>query len=113
MSDEKDFSAGLIGQPIPDVVEQLSHAGHYGASLTVGIEWDAVVIRVGIQTLAHACTYSDWANRWNEDADDYIREFAITDAKQFADSRRQGGKKTGNRPQQEKHLARARKIRRK
>jgi hypothetical protein len=27
------------------------------------------------------------------------------------DGRRKGGKKTGNRPQQEKHLARARKVR--
>lgn len=29
------------------------------------------------------------------------------------DARRKGGKKTGNRPQQEKHLARARKVRQK
>lgn len=57
---------------------------HYGRALGVGLEKDALVIRVGIQTLAHACTYADWANQWSEDADDYIREFAITDVKQFA-----------------------------
>lgn len=59
-------------------------ARDYGAPLDVTIELDALVIRIGIETLAHAVTYSDWANRWNDEADDYIREFAITDAREFA-----------------------------
>jgi hypothetical protein len=57
---------------------------HYDAPLTVAIERDALVIRIGIQTLAHAVTYSDWANKWNDDANDYIRTFAIEDVRQFA-----------------------------
>lgn len=57
---------------------------NYDARLDVTIEDSALVIRIGIQTLAHAVTYSDWANRWNEEANDYIREFAIEDAHQFA-----------------------------
>lgn len=57
----------------------------------------------------------------SERIDDYMarkqldRQTAIDNLLAFAldvlDARRQGGKKTGNRPQQEKHLARARKIR--
>jgi hypothetical protein len=56
----------------------------YDKPLDVAIENDALVIRIGIGTLAHAVTYSDWANPWNEKEDDYIREFAIEDAHQFA-----------------------------
>lgn len=58
----------------------------YSKSLEVKIERDAVVIRIGIQTLAHAVTYADWANNWkeSEDGGDYIRTFAITDVRQFA-----------------------------
>jgi hypothetical protein len=58
---------------------------HYGASLTVAIEDSALVIRIGVQTLAHAVSYAEWANPWDEEAQDYIRTFAITDAVQFAE----------------------------
>jgi hypothetical protein len=57
----------------------------------------------------------------SERIDDYMqrkgkdRQTAIDDLLKFAldtlDGRRKGGSKTGNRPQQEKHLARARKVR--
>lgn len=57
---------------------------HYGKPLEVKIERDALVIRIGVQTLAHAVTYSDWANPYDEATDDYVRNFAITDALQFA-----------------------------
>ena len=57
---------------------------NYSEPLKVTIEDSALVIRIGIQTLAHAVTYSDWANRWSDEANDYIREFAIEDAHQFA-----------------------------
>lgn len=59
-------------------------AQHYGRGLEVKIERGALVIRIGAQTLAHACSYSDWANPFDEAKDDYIRTFAITDAAQFA-----------------------------
>jgi hypothetical protein len=59
----------------------------------------------------------------SERIDDYMqrkgkdRQTAIDDLLTFAldtiDGRRKGGTKTGNRPQQEKHLARARKVRQK
>lgn len=42
-------------------------------------------------------------------AHDYLVEFALD----VIDARRKGGTKVGNRPQQEKHLERARKIRQK
>lgn len=59
-------------------------SNHYGRPLEVKMERGALVIRIGAQTLAHAVVYSDWANPFNEEADDYIRSFAITDAPQFA-----------------------------
>ena len=57
---------------------------HYGKELSFAIERGAVVIRIGVQTLANAVSYSDWANLYSEEADDYIRTFAIEDEHQFA-----------------------------
>lgn len=57
---------------------------HYGRPLEVKIERGALVIRVGLETLAHAVTYADWANPFDEQADEYIRTFAITDVAGFA-----------------------------
>jgi hypothetical protein len=68
----------MSSQPTP----RLCH--HYGSPLEVKIEDGALVIRIGIQTLAHAVTYSDWANPYDEASGDYLRSFAITDAPQFA-----------------------------
>lgn len=57
---------------------------HYGKSLEAHVEKDALVIRIGVQTLAHAVSYSDWANPWRDDAQEYMRTFAITNAREFA-----------------------------
>lgn len=57
---------------------------HYGKPLQVEIEKGALVIRIGVQTLAHAVTYADWANPHDEATGDYVRSFAIVDAAQFA-----------------------------
>lgn len=57
---------------------------HYGKPLEVQIEKGALVIRIGVQTLAHAVTYADWANPHDEATGDYVRSFAIVDAAQFA-----------------------------
>lgn len=59
-------------------------AQHYGASLDVKVERGALVVRIGVQTLAHAVTYADWANPYDGATGDYVRSFAITDAPQFA-----------------------------
>jgi uncharacterized pyridoxal phosphate-containing UPF0001 family protein len=66
----------------PNNTEKLSR--HYSAPLEAKIEKGALVVRIGIQTLAHAVTYSDWANPYEEATGDYIRTFAIVDAPQFA-----------------------------
>lgn len=58
---------------------------HYGAPLSVAVENDCLVIRIGAQTLAHAASYSDWAHDYEDEAGDYFRTFAITDASTFAD----------------------------
>jgi len=63
---------------------KLKRGRDYDASLAVTIERGALVIRIGIQTLAGAVVYSDWANPYDEDAGDYLRAFAIEDARQFA-----------------------------
>lgn len=56
---------------------------HYGKPLEVRIERAALVIRIGQQTLAYAVRYSDWANPWSDEANDYVRTFAITDLPEF------------------------------
>ncbi len=62
---------------------------HYGRPLTVTVENGQLVIAIGVRTLAHAVSYSDWANPWSDEHHDYIRTFAITDADAFAkDARR-------------------------
>lgn len=57
---------------------------HYGRPLQVHVENGELVIAIGIQTLAHAASYADWANPYDEAKDDYLRTFAITDAQEFA-----------------------------
>ena len=51
---------------------------HYGHPLSVTVENRALTIRIGAQTLAHAVSYADWANPWNEEKQDHIRTFAIS-----------------------------------
>ncbi len=52
--------------------------------LNVSIVDGELRISIGIHTLAHAVTYSDWANPYDEEKHDYLRTFAIVDAAQFA-----------------------------
>ena len=57
---------------------------HYGRPLSVKVANGKLVIEIGVDVLAHAVTYSEWANKWEDAAGDYFREFAITDAVEFA-----------------------------
>lgn len=57
---------------------------YYGRPLTVTVKNGQLVIAIGVQTLAWATAYADWANPFNEARDDYIRTFAIEDPEQFA-----------------------------
>jgi hypothetical protein len=66
-------------------LKQFRTGNHYRAPLSVGLEGDALVIRIGTQTLAHAVTYSEWAHNYENKAADYFRTFCITDAVMFAD----------------------------
>lgn len=56
----------------------------YGKPLSVRVENGRLVIEIGVNTLAHAVAYAEWANPWNDEAHEYIRTFAITDAEEFA-----------------------------
>ena len=52
--------------------------------LSVTVKDGELRISIGVNTLAHAVTYADWANPYEEQAGDYIRTFAIADAETFA-----------------------------
>lgn len=57
---------------------------HYGCPLQVKVEKGALVVRIGAEVLAHACTYAQWANQWSAEHDNYIRTFAIVDPLKLA-----------------------------
>ena len=59
-------------------------AHFYGAPLDVTVDGGALVVRIGVQTLAHAASYADWANPYEAESGDYVRTFAITNAEGFA-----------------------------
>lgn len=52
--------------------------------LTVEVKDGVLVITVGVGVLAHAVVYADWANPYDDNEQDYIRTFAITDVDTFA-----------------------------
>lgn len=72
------------GASRPTEGEQGRLGNYYGRRLTASIEDGQVLVAIGVQTLAHAVAYADWANPFDEASDDYIRTFAIADAGQFA-----------------------------
>lgn len=57
---------------------------HYDRPLSVTVKNGELRIGIGVHVLAHAASYADWANPFDEERDDYIRTFAITDAVEFA-----------------------------
>ena len=66
------------------------NGNHWGSPLAVAVEDGRLVVSIGIQTLAHATLYADWANRWRDIEDDeiaggdYRRDFVIVDALELA-----------------------------
>lgn len=59
-------------------------AHHYDTPLSVSVVDGELRIVIGINVLAHAVSYADWANPYDEERQDYIRTFAIGDAATFA-----------------------------
>jgi hypothetical protein len=57
---------------------------HWGQPLSVEVKNGRLVISIGTDVLAHAVRYSDWANPYDENANDYIRTFEVTNTEQFA-----------------------------
>lgn len=57
---------------------------YYVKPLSVKVEDGRLIIEIGTATLAHAVSYSDWANPYDDQRSDYIRTFAITDHEEFA-----------------------------
>jgi hypothetical protein len=69
----------------PTAMETPAGSGHYyGKPLGVRVENGRLVIEIGIDVLAYAAAFSDWANPFDERCDDYIRSFAIANPEQFA-----------------------------
>lgn len=62
----------------------MAQGHHYGNPLAATVKGGRLLIDIGVQTLAHAASYADWSNPFDEALDDYIRRFAITDVHQFA-----------------------------
>lgn len=58
---------------------------HYGKPLAVKVTSGKLVIDIGIHVLAHATAYADWANPFDEEHDDYLRDFAIIDPQELAE----------------------------
>ncbi len=56
----------------------------YGKPLSVTVKNGLLRIEIGVDVLAHAVSYADWANPYEEESGDYIRNFAINDSEQFA-----------------------------
>lgn len=57
---------------------------YYGRRLTVTVKGGRLVIEIGVDVLAHATSFADWANPFDEVQNDYIRTFAILNATEFA-----------------------------
>jgi hypothetical protein len=58
---------------------------HYGSPLVVHVKGGELRVVIGIGTLAHAASYSDWANPHEDESGDYIRTFAIVNTQEFAE----------------------------
>lgn len=52
--------------------------------LTITIEQEQLVIRIGISTLAFAFDHSEENNPWNDEKNDFVRSFKVTNKKEFA-----------------------------
>lgn len=55
-----------------------------GQPLTVNVEKDELVIRIGIDTLAYAFETGEENQPFDEEADDFRRSFKVTDKHKFA-----------------------------
>jgi glutaredoxin len=77
-----DARAALKAVP-QDAAPRVSPQGQ-DAPLSCKVEGECLVIEIGIRTLAHAASYSEWANRYDEARADYRRSFAIIDLHEYA-----------------------------
>jgi hypothetical protein len=57
---------------------------YYGRRLEVEVKDGQLVIAIGVNTLANAVSYADWANPYDNEKCDYVRTFAISDPEAFA-----------------------------
>lgn len=55
-----------------------------GLPLTIGVEGDQLVIRIGVDTLAYCYEISEANHRWDDNEDEYLKQWRVTDKHKFA-----------------------------
>jgi hypothetical protein len=60
------------------------NAHHYGDPLTVSVKSGRLVVAVGVEVLAHALKFADWSISFDEDKQDYLQRYRVTDATELA-----------------------------
>jgi hypothetical protein len=55
------------------------------APLTVDIENDEIIIRIGIGTLAYAFNHMEENNLWSDDKHDFVQSWKVSDPVEFAE----------------------------
>lgn len=57
---------------------------YYGQRLKVSVKNGRLIISIGMNTLAHAISFANWANTYDDEKGDYFRTFAVSDPETFA-----------------------------
>jgi len=64
--------------------QDIRNMGNKDAPLDVSVEGDELVIRIGVSTLAFAASRTELFNPWNDDKNDWVDEWKVTDEHRFA-----------------------------
>jgi hypothetical protein len=79
-----DLEAALAAVAPGEAEKEPERSVQRGQPLTVIVADGKLIVEIGIHTLAHAVSFADWANPYDEPSGDYIRAFAILDPEEFA-----------------------------
>lgn len=59
-------------------------AHHYGQPLKVSVRNGRLIISIGVDVLAHAFKFAEWAIRYDDTKDDYVQPYQVVDASELA-----------------------------
>lgn len=57
---------------------------HYGDPLRVSVRGGRLVVEIGVDLLAHALKFAEWAIRHDDARDDYVQPYIVVDAVELA-----------------------------